>query len=437
MPKSFKLIAIAAIVVMLPAITFAQETYDINFTSNPPTIDGAVSAGEWADAAAAQGGWRILRNPAGPIDAHNNRFRMMWDATHLYLLLESDFDGWTDNARDQFRSGSNNLNIYFDPNLDGEPNLGSEMKPFLTPDGYQIAVNQYLGSYSCTACSTETDDNPNNPINFGETGSDFSTFAEAHIDGLFGNNGQWLGMRGTVMASINGASGGIVEMAIPFSDFDAPALDGAGMDPGLNLNGAVPASGDQWFFNIGQITTDGSNQLPVWSWHDNPNGNEFFAAHPHGVVTFVGGGGGGFVPPATVNVFRGVQLSGGLGDYAESDDAVASFNPGFVLNNLEAPVWLIFDAVAAGATNFSVESTAGTPGLTYTVEAFNWANNAYDEIGVMVETFNNDTVETFNVVTADHIDTGGEVRSRVGWRQTGFTINFPWVVNVDQTGWNQ
>ena len=111
---------------------------------------------------------------------------------------------------------------------------------------------------------------------------------------------------------------------------------------------------------------------------------------------------------------RGVQLSGSLGDYLESDDAVASFNPGFVLNDQEAPVWLIFDAVAAGATNFSVESTAGTPGLTYTVEAFNWANDA-----------------------ADHIDVGGEVRGRVGWRQTGFIINFPWRVNVNQTGWNQ
>ena len=55
---------------MLPAITFAQNTYDINFTSNPPTIDGIASPGEWADAAPAEGGWRILRNPAEPTDIH-------------------------------------------------------------------------------------------------------------------------------------------------------------------------------------------------------------------------------------------------------------------------------------------------------------------------------------------------------------------------------
>ena len=150
-----------------------------------------------------------------------------------------------------------------------------------------------------------------------------------------------------------------------------------------------------------------------------------------------GGGGGAFVPPTDVNVFRGVLLSGTVADYQDSDDALATFNPGFVLNDTEAPVWLIFDAVAADATSFRVESTAGTPGLTYTVEAFNWSSGLFEEIAVMGETFNNELVETFDIVPADHIDVGGEVRGRVGWRQTGFTINFPWVIRVDQTGWNQ
>ena len=291
MLKTAKLAAIAATVLMLPAITLAQNTYDINFTSNPPTIDGIVTPGEWADAAPEQGGWRILRIATGPIDAHNNRFQLMWDDDNLYLLTESDWDGWTDNARDQIRFGANNVNIFFDPNLDGEPNQGDPlMGPFREPDGYQFVANQYLGTFSCTACSTETNDNPNDGLNFGEIGSDFSTFAAARSDGLFGNDAQWQGMRGTVMASINGASGGVVEMAIPWSDFDAPAFDANGLDPGLNLDGAVPVAGDEWFFNIGQITTDNSNLLPVWNWHNDPDPDaplESFASHPHGVITFV------------------------------------------------------------------------------------------------------------------------------------------------------
>ena len=115
----------------------------------------------------------------------------------------------------------------------------------------------------------------------------------------------------------------------------------------------------------------------------------------------------------------------------------ANYNPGFTINNEEAPVWLIFDGVAAGAVSFRVESNAGTPGLTYTVEAFNWASGMYDIIDTMDESFNTDSVDTFPIVPADHIDAGGEVRGRVGWRQTGFTINFPWEVRVDQTGWNE
>ena len=164
MQQSFKLAAIAAIVLTLPTISLAQNTYNANFTANPPTIDGVVDPGEWADADPAEGGWRLLRVANGPTDAHNNSFRLMWDDTNLYLLSESDFGGWTTNQRDQFRSGVNNLNIYFDPDLDGEGNRGDPLLgPFTMPDGYQIAVNQYVGTFSCTTCSEEMDDNTSNP----------------------------------------------------------------------------------------------------------------------------------------------------------------------------------------------------------------------------------------------------------------------------------
>ena len=157
-----------------------------------------------------------------------------------------------------------------------------------------------------------------------------------------------------------------------------------------------------------------------------------------GETLFAGGEpAGGFVTPDTVNVFRGTVVSATLADFATSDDADASYLPGFTIGSFEAPVWLIFDGVASGATSFRVESSAGTPGLEYTVEAFNWGTEQFEEIGVQTEVFNNDQVLDFPVIAADHIDAGGEVRARVGWRRVGFTINFPWQVNVDQIGWNQ
>lgn len=145
--------------------------------------------------------------------------------------------------------------------------------------------------------------------------------------------------------------------------------------------------------------------------------------------------GGDFVPPAMYQVFRGIELSGAITDFEASDDVRAQYNPGFTINTQEAPVWLIFDAVAPSATEFLVESQAGTPGLMYTFEAFDWAAAAFVEVAQQGESFGLDVVTSFPITSAN-IDLGGEVRSRVGWRRSGFTINFPWEVRVDQVGWN-
>ena len=147
--------------------------------------------------------------------------------------------------------------------------------------------------------------------------------------------------------------------------------------------------------------------------------------------------GGGDIPPSMFTTFRGNLISASLNDFIESDDVSAMYNPGFVLNDTEAPVWLIFDGNGAGATGFQVESNAGTPGLEYTVEAFNFGSNAFEVVGTQLESFNMDQVQQFAITPADHVDANGDVRSRVGWRQVGFIINFPWVVNVDQVFWTQ
>ena len=145
-----------------------------------------------------------------------------------------------------------------------------------------------------------------------------------------------------------------------------------------------------------------------------------------------------FVPPAEYILTRGVNIgTNALGDFQNSDDVFGVFQPGFTLNSMEAPVWLAFDAVANAATSFSIESKANTPGLDLTVEAWNWATASYEVIGSTPESFNADAVNEFAIVNQDHIDTGGDVRTRVGWRQVGFTLLFPWEVQVDQTGWIQ
>lgn len=143
----------------------------------------------------------------------------------------------------------------------------------------------------------------------------------------------------------------------------------------------------------------------------------------------------GSAPPASYIVFRGIELSGDISDFADSDDVKAEYNPGFTLSTTEDPVWLIFEANAPTATSFFVESSAGTTGLRFRVEAWNWSTQSYEEIGTVSESFNNDTVHEFQISPAN-IDTNGAVRSRVGWKMNGLLLNFPWELDVDQIGWN-
>ena len=85
-----------------------------------------------------------------------------------------------------------------------------------------------------------------------------------------------------------------------------------------------------------------------------------------------------------------------------------------------------------------MESNVGTPGLTHTLEAWNWNSAAYDVVDVSVASFNSDetiTIDLSSGITDYAQSQTGAVRSRVGWRKTGLTINFPWEVRLDQLVW--
>ncbi len=187
------------------------------------------------------------------------------------------------------------------------------------------------------------------------------------------------------------------------------------------------------------------------------SGSDAFSMSPDGrwilfEATLEGGINGAFaieipsgdtVPPDSLTVFRGLLISGTLEDAAESDDMRLRFNPGFVLNSSEAPVWLIFDAAlpvdSPTDLKLVVESQAGTPGLTATTEAWNWNNGAYVVVDVSPTTFNVDSVLVLDLSAriGDYVQSGsGAVRTRIGWRKTGITINFPWEVRLDQLVWN-
>ena len=150
------------------------------------------------------------------------------------------------------------------------------------------------------------------------------------------------------------------------------------------------------------------------------------------------------IPPNAFQAFRGSYVSGDLNSLAESDDEDLCYQPGFIINSSEAPVWLTFSGTLPSdnpnSLSFNIESSASTVGLTYTVEMRDQTarGEVWIEIGAVEETNNVDTVETFDL-TSD-IDTyvnskTGQIQARVGWRKTGFVLQYPWTVCIDQVFW--
>lgn len=155
------------------------------------------------------------------------------------------------------------------------------------------------------------------------------------------------------------------------------------------------------------------------------------------------GGGTETVAPSAYTTFRGEYLSGGVADLADSDDSYVKHNPGFTLNNIEAPIWLIFDASLSNdgpaSLDFAIEVSANTPGITQTTEAYNWNTSQYEVVDSQSSSFNTDAVISVDLSgsAGDYVEAGtGGVRTRAGWRKTGFTILFPWTICVDQVVWN-
>lgn len=227
--------------------------------------------------------------------------------------------------------------------------------------------------------------------------------------------------------STSGASTDVGEGAMDVGDFDTVLVD---INPN-NETGVYPETFTEIVATVSGLsgTTQGRVALHYFNQFMDVNGNNI------AIDTFEYAL-GGFVAPAEFFVSRGIELNGSLSDYSSSDDVSARYNPGFTISSTEPPVWIQFDGNASTATGFLVESHASTPGLEYTVDAFNWGSGLFETIGVQSESFGTDQVVTFPVV-GGHIDGDGSVRSRVGWRAIGFTIAFPWEVRIDQTGWNQ
>ncbi len=277
------------------------RTYDVNFASVAPTVDGVISDGEWDTAAGRGGDWVLLRTGQawGDLDNENNRFRALWDDDGFYLLAESDYRDWAPDQVGQAPAAADfnadMLNVFFDPNTLGEDNAGQLDAEV---DNYQFSFNVYADQRSCGGdrvpgtpddCTQEGEPRADN---VSVTGLTFGTLTAAHADGLFNNDAGWEHLRGThISFDISEDDGAVIEMFVPWDDFDADAVaESTGIETGLH-HPFAPSVNDVWFFNVTRQSSNPDNFLPVWNWTKS----QFFASHGedpsqgHGEIRFVGG----------------------------------------------------------------------------------------------------------------------------------------------------
>lgn len=146
----------------------------------------------------------------------------------------------------------------------------------------------------------------------------------------------------------------------------------------------------------------------------------------------------------SVNTVRGVPNAGSVGNLSDSDDVYITFNPGFTLNSMEAPVWLELTGNAGssnpGVLSFSVEANANTINIGQQISLLNYDTNEFELMDSQNVGFNTDSVVTVTA-TGDlsrFVDAANnnQVRAQTSWRANGFLLVFPWLVSIDQASWS-
>ena len=94
--------------------------------------------------------------------------------------------------------------------------------------------------------------------------------------------------------------------------------------------------------------------------------------------------------------------------------------------------------LTGGIVELYITSQANTPGLTYTIEAWNFVTEQYEVFAEENQSFLDGatTRHRYNSFQNNGIEFFGPgVKIRVGWRSAGFTTVYPWEVDIDVIRW--
>ncbi len=221
--------------------------------------------------------------------------------------------------------------------------------------------------------------------------------------------------------------------------------------PGDGIVDADPMFFDEancdYHLRAGSPAIDAGDNVAVATWVlTDQDGNQRFvddpytldSGNPDGIHPIVDigpyefPGDGGIVIADQFFVIRGVHVGGNLTDSFDSDDSYLKFKPGITLSQAEPPVWIEFARTlptdSLSSLTVTLEASANTVGLTQSIEMFNWNTGQYSGVDSRAASFNNDSVVTVDLTdhVGDYVQSGsGTVKTRVGWRATGFDSRIP------------
>lgn len=264
---------------IIAAPVWAQiQTYTVNYTNATITIDGVKNAPEYADAAAAAGGFRLLRTaPPGTLATENITWQAVYNDTDLFVVVTTDFPTLTGdfNFADGALPTGDDLELFIDPNMNGETNEPAPSPPTRTEDSYQFIVSLAPGSQHRVTS------------NAGPPG----VTVGARYNALFGTNvtGGFTPTMANIEFGIVSAvsTGATAEFRIPFASLNAVVGDVTEANS-LAISGP-PNQTNTWLFNITRSASNAT--LPLWQYHTgtaNPGTGlgAFFAEREMGEITF-------------------------------------------------------------------------------------------------------------------------------------------------------
>jgi len=143
--------------------------------------------------------------------------------------------------------------------------------------------------------------------------------------------------------------------------------------------------------------------------------------------------------PSSYQLFRGVPVSGGLGDMLYSDGQALTALPGPTLSAQEAPIQVILTGTSVlpspSQLKFHLQGFVSEHGLTETIDLWNYNTSAWVNISTTTATTTDSVVEAGVSNAAPYLGAGGQMRARVSWKALGPLVSYPWRASIDQAVW--